>query len=173
MLVAHKIAFREVSVIRIVAQLDVMSPYGDLKLVGVDVKVTDTTVFQDMSALELREFDFYDLAVGNWLDLRGYEDPAGSGKVVATHVVRIDPASGVRIRGPFRDPAPPSFDILSVLVTTSDATCFVLEGYTCRDRMTAAEFFAQAPGELVEAWGTWNAPVLSAEKVEIKLSEDK
>jgi hypothetical protein len=126
-----------------------------------------------MSALELREFDFYDLAVGNWLDLRGYEDPEGSGKVVATHVVRIDPASGVRIRGPFRDPAPPSFDILSVLVTTSDATCFVLEGLTCKDRMTAAEFFAQAPGELVEAWGTWNAPVLSAEKVEIKLSDDK
>jgi hypothetical protein len=172
-LVAHKIAFREVSVIRIVAQLDVMSPYGDLKLLGVDVKVTDTTVFQDRSALELREFDFYDLAVGNWLDLRGYEDPEGSGKVVATHVVRIDPASGVRIRGPFRDPAPPSFDILSVLVTTDPYTCFIIEGGKCSDGMTAAEFFAQAPGELVEAWGTWNAPVLDPTKVEIKVSDDE
>jgi hypothetical protein len=171
-LVAHKIAFREVSTIRIVAQLDVMSPYGDLKLLGVDVKVTDTTVFQDMSALALREFDFYDLAVGNWLDLRGYEDPEGSGKVVATHVVRIDPASGVRIRGPFRDPAPPSFDILSVLVTTDPYTCFIVEGSTCQDRMTAAEFFAQATGQQVEAWGTWNAPVLDPAKVEIKVSDD-
>jgi hypothetical protein len=170
-LVAHKIAFREVSTIRIVAQLDVMSPYGDLKLLGVDVKVTDTTVFQDMSALDLREFDFYDLAVGNWLDLRGYEDPEGSGKVVATHVVRIDPASGVRIRGPFRDPAPPSFDILSVLVTTDPYTCFIVEGGKCSDGMTAAEFFAQAEGELVEAWGTWNAPVLDPAKVEIKVSD--
>jgi hypothetical protein len=172
-LVAHKIAFREVSTIRIVAQLDAVSQDGDLRLLGVDVTVTDTTVFQDMSALALREFGIKDLAVGNWLDLRGYEEPAGSGKVVATRVVRIDPATGVRIRGPFRDPAPPSFDILSVFVTTSDATCFVLEGYTCKDRMKAVDFFVQAPGELVEAWGTWNAPVLTADKVEIKVSDDE
>lgn len=173
MLVAHKIAFKEVSTIRIVAQVDSMSPSGGLTLLGVDVSVTDTTVFQDKSALALREFDFQDLAIGNWLDLRGYEAPVDSGKVVATHVVRIDPAAEVRMRGPFRDPAPPSFDILSVFVTTSKSTCFVLEGSTCRDRMTAEEFFALAPGELVEAWGTWNAPVLGATKVEIKVNDDE
>lgn len=166
-LVAHKIAFREVSSIRIVAQLEAMSPYGDIKLLGVEAYVTDATVYQDMSALALREFDFFDLAVGNWLDVRGYEDPEGSGDVIATHVVRIDPASSVRVRGPFRDPARPSFDILSVLVSTSDATRFVLEGGI---RITADEFFSQAPGELVEAWGTWNAPVLGAQRVEIKES---
>lgn len=172
-LVAHKIAFREVSTIRIVAQLDALSLYGDLELLGVEAYVTDTTVLQDMSALALREFGIEDLAVGNWLDLRGYEDPENPGAVIATRVVRIDPADAVRIRGPFRDPAPPSFDILSVLVTTSDATCFIVEGSTCKDRMTASEFFAQAPGELVEAWGAWNAPVLSAVKVEIKVSDDE
>jgi hypothetical protein len=134
----------------------------------VDVTVSGTTVLQDMSALALREFDFADLAVGNWLDVRGYEEPEGSGAVVATHAVRIDPASSVRMRGPFRDPARPSFDILSVLVTTSDATRFVLEGNI---RITAEEFFAQAPGELVEAWGTWSAPVLGAQRVEIKTSD--
>jgi hypothetical protein len=168
-LVAQKIAFREVSTIRIVAQLDRMSFTGHLELLGVDVTVTDTTVFRDMSALALREFGPDDLAVGNWLDVRGYEQPEGSGAVVATQVVRIDPASDVRMRGPFRDPARPSFDILSVLVTTSSSTRFVLEGNV---RITAEEFFAQAPGELVEAWGTWSAPVLSAQRVEIKLSED-
>jgi len=172
-LVAHKIAFREVSTIRIVAQLEAMSPYGDLKLLGVETYVTDTTVYQDMSVLALREFDFFDLAVGNWLDIRGYEDPEGSGVVFVTHVVRIDPASGVRIRGPFRDPAPPSFDILTVLVTTDPYTCFIVEGGKCSDGMTAAEFFALAPGELVEAWGTWNAPVLDPAKVEIKVSDDE
>ena len=169
-LVAHKIAFREVSNIRFVAQFDGLTPYGDLRLLGVDVTPTDTTVFQDMSVLALREFDLNDLAVGNWLDVRGYEVPAGSGKVLATHVVRIDPANSVRVRGPFRDPAPPSFDIVSVLVSTSRDTCFILEGSTCKDGMTAAEFFAQAIGQQVEAWGTWNAPVLSAERVEIKAS---
>jgi hypothetical protein len=171
-LVAHKIAFQEVSSIRIVAQLDAMSPYGDMELLGVDVTATGTTVFQDMSALALREFDYYDLAVGNWLDVRGYEEPEGSGAVVATHVVRIDPASGVRMRGPFRNPAPPSFDILSVLVTTDPYTCFIVEGGKCSDGMTAAEFFAEAEGELVEAWGTWNAPVLDPQRVEIKVDDD-
>lgn len=172
-IVAHKIAFKAVSDIRIVAQLDAISLYGELELLGVDVSKTDTTVFQDMSALALREFDFQDLAVGNWLDVRGYEEPAGSGKVVATRIVRIDPASSVRMRGPFRDPAPPSFDILSVLVTTNPGTCLILEGSTCKDRMTAAEFFAAADGELVEAWGTWNAAVLTADKVEIKVADDE
>jgi hypothetical protein len=169
LLVAHKVAFKEVSTIRIVAQLEALSLDGHLTLLGVGVAVTDTTVFQDMSALDLREFDLGDVAVGNWLDVRGYEEPAGSGAVVATHVVRIDPASIVRMRGPFRDPARPSFDILSVPVATSDATRFVLEGNV---RITADEFFAQAPGELVEAWGTWNAPVLGAQRVEIKVSVD-
>lgn len=168
-LVAQKIAFREVSTIRIVAQLDAVSPYGDMQLLGVDVTHTGTTVFQDMSVLALREFDATDLVVGNWLDVRGYEQPAGSGAVIATHVVRIDPADGVRVRGPFRDPARPGFDILSVFVMTTDATRFVLEGGT---RLTADEFFSQAPGELVEAWGAWNAPVLDAQRVELKVGED-
>ena len=173
-LVAHKIAFREVSTIRIVAPLDVLSADGALKLLGVDVTVTDTTVLQDMSALGLREFDLGDLAVGNWLDVRGYEQPEGSGAVVATHVVRIDPdpESIVRMRGPFRDPAPPYFDILSVPVGTS-YTCFIFEGETCRDSMTPAEFFAEAPGEIVEAWGLWTAQFLNAVKVEIKISDDE
>jgi len=168
-LVAHKIAFREVSEIRVVAQVGAIAPYGELVLLGLEVATTDTTVYRDMSALSLRDFGLDDVVVGSWLDVRGYEEPYGSGRVVATHVMRIDPADGVRLRGPFRDPAPPSFDILSVLVSTSDATRFVLEGNT---RISAAEFFSQAPGELVEAWGTWSAPVLSAQRVEIKTSDD-
>ncbi len=119
-LVAHKIAFREVSEIRVVAQVSALAPYGEFVLLGLEVAPTDTTVYRDMSVLALRDFGFDDLVVGTWLDIRGYEEPAGSGRVVATHVVRIDPADGVRLRGPFRDAAPPSFDILSVLVTTSD-----------------------------------------------------
>ena len=167
-LVAQQIAFRGVSTIRIVAQLDDLSAGGTIELLGVTLIATDTTVCHDMSALALREFDLSDLAVGDWLDVRGYEDPAGSGTVIATHLVRIDPASSVRMRGPFRDAAPPNFDILSVFVTTSDTTRFVLEGNI---RITAEEFFTLAPGELVEAWGAWNVPVLSAERVEIKTTD--
>ena len=171
-LVAHKIAFEVENTVRIVAQVQATDPYGGVTLLGFEVATDEFTRYEDDSVLELREFDFGDIAVGDWLDVRGYEEPDGSGAVVATHVVRIDPASGVRMRGPFRNPAPPSFDILSVLVTTDPYTCFIVEGGKCSDGMTAAEFFAEAEGELVEAWGTWNAPVLDPQRVEIKVDDD-
>ena len=39
-------------------------------------------------------------------------------------------------------------------------------------RLTADEFFDQAPGEIVEAWGSWANDVLAAERVEIKVNDD-
>lgn len=165
--VAHKIAFREVSDVRLVGQLEAIGPGGALTLLGVPATTDEATTYQDMSTLALREFGLDDLAVGDWLDLRGYETPAGSGQVIATRVVRIDPATGVRVRGPFRDPARPNFDVLTVLVATTDATKFVRDGV----KLTPDTFYTLATGELVEAWGTWNASVLTAERVEIKVGE--
>ena len=125
-LVALKVRFKEVSTIRIVAQIETLvTADGSMKLLGLDVATNEATRFEDMSALALRDVNFADLAVGNWVDVRGYEDPAGSNAVTATRVVRIDPADGVRLRGPFLDPARPNFHILSVLIATNDATRFV------------------------------------------------
>jgi len=169
-LVAFKVKFKEVSTIRIVAQIETLvTADGSMKLLGLDVATNEATRYEDKSALALRDVNFADLAVGNWVDVRGYEDPAGSNAVTATRVVRIDPADGVRLRGPFLDPARPNFHILSVLVATTDATRFVLEEGI---RLTSAEFFTQAVDDIVEAWGTWENSTLTAERVEIKVNDD-
>lgn len=169
-LVALKVCFKETSTIRIVAQVGaLLAAEGSMNLLGLKVATDATTRFEDMSTLQLRNIGFENLAVGNWVDVRGYPDPAGSNSVTATRVVRIDAADGVRLRGPFLDPARPSFHVLAVLVVTTDATRFVLEEGI---RLTADEFFAQAPGDVVESWGSWDGTALTAARVEIKINDD-
>jgi hypothetical protein len=169
-LVAMKICFRQVSAIRMVAQVAALNAANlSITLLGVDVAADAGTRYEDMSTLRLREFGIEDLGVGDWVDLRAYEEPQGSNALIATRVVRINPADSVQMRGPFREPARPDFHIVSVLVGTTDATRFLLE----RDiHLTAAEFFAQAVDRDVEAWGRWNGTALTAEKVEIKADDD-
>ena len=167
-LVALKVKFKQVSEIRIVAQImNKDSPY--LEILGLQVATSDVTHYEDMSVLALRNLSFADLAVGNWVDVRGYEEPVGSNRVTATRIVRVDAQEAVRLRGPFLDPAWPDFQILSVPVTTSDTTRFVLEGGV---RLTQSEFFAQAVDQFVEAWGMWSDAAIAAERVEIKVAED-
>jgi hypothetical protein len=167
-LVALKVKFKQVSEIRIVAQIqEKNSPF--LKLLGLQVATNEVTHYEDMSALALRNLSFADLAVNDWVDVRGYEEPAGSNRVTATRIVRVDAQEAVRLRGPFLKPAKPNFYILSVPVLTVDATRFVLEGGV---RLTQSEFFTQAVDQFVEVWGTWSDPAITADRVEIKVAED-
>ena len=149
-LVAHKVKFKQVSEIRIVAQIQGKTN-SSLEILGLQVATNDVTHYEDMSVLALRNLSFTDLAVGNWVDVRGYEEPAGSNRVTATRIVRVDAQEAVRLRGPFLDPAAPGFHILSVPVATVDSTRFVLEGGV---RLTQSEFFIQAVDQNVEAWGS-------------------
>lgn len=169
-LVASRIAFMQVSEVRIVAQIaDLDGVARTLTLLGLTVATDEMTHFEDMSLLHLRDFGFPDLTLGVWVDVRGYETSEGSGTLLATRVMRIDAADSVRLRGPFRDPERPDFHILTVRVDTTDATRFVLEGNV---RLTLDQFFTQAPGELVEAWGSWTGAALVADRVELKVSDD-
>ncbi len=168
-LVAANISFMEVNTIRIVAQVDAVAADGSIELLGLAVATDDATRYEDMSQLAQRDFGFKDLTVGTWVDVRGYQEPAGSDAVLATRVVRIDPADSVSLRGPFGDPVRPDFHILSVLVDTTGDTKFRLEGNVV---LTLDEFFTMAEGQLVEAWGSWSGTALSASRVEIKVEED-
>jgi hypothetical protein len=169
-LVATKIAFKQVNTVRIVAQVEaVVAANRTIELLGLIVTTDDTTRFEDKSAMKLADLNFGDLVVGDWVEVYGYEDPAGSNAVTATRVLRIAPQDGVQLRGPFRNPVRPDFDILSVNVATTDATRFLLEGGI---HLTADQFFTQAVDENVEAWGSWNAGTLTAQRVEIKDYDD-
>jgi len=172
-LVAHKIAFEVENTVRIVAQVQATSPDGGVTLLGFEVATDEFTRYEDDSVLELREFDFGDIAVGDWLDVRAYEEPEGSSDVVATRIERIDAQEQVRLRGPFRNPAAPNFDVLSILVTTSDSTVFRLENAEPPgDRLTRDQFFSLATDEIVEAWGQWSGTAVAADRVEIKVCDD-
>ncbi len=168
-LVADVISFMQINDIRIVAQVDSLADDGSIKLLDLAVATGDETRYEDISQLHQRDFDFNDLTVGTWVDVRGYEEPAGSGSVLATRVVRIEAADTVRLRGTFGDPVRPNFHILSVLVKTTQTTRFLLEGGI---KLTMDEFFSAAEGQLVEAWGSWNGTALIAEKVEIKVDDE-
>jgi hypothetical protein len=167
-LVALKVKFKQVSEIRIVAQIDGKTS-ASLGILGLQVATNDVTHYEDMSALDLRNLSFADLTVNDWVDVRGYEEPVGSNRVTATRIVRVDAQEEVRLRGPFLDPARPNFHILSVPVLTVDTTRFVLEGGV---RLTQSEFFTQAVDQVVEAWGTWSGTAITADRVEIKVAED-
>lgn len=167
-LVARVISFIKLNYIRIVAQVDSLVSDSSIGVIDLTVATDNATRYEDNSQLHQRDFDFNDLVVGTWIDLRGYEEPAGSGSVLATRVVRINPTDVVRLRGPFVEPVTPNFHLLSVLVKTTDATRFLLEGNI---KLTPDEFFSAAEGKLVEAWGNWNGTALTAEKVEIKFDD--
>jgi Domain of unknown function (DUF5666) len=170
-LVALKVKFKQVSEIRIVAQImSKDSPF--LEVLGLQVATNDVTHYEDMSTQALRNLSFTDLAVGNWVDVRGYQEPVGSNQVTATRIVRVDAQEAVRLRGPFLGTSAADFSILSVPVTTSEATRFVLEGGDPGDSLPESEFFALAVDQFVEAWGTWSDPAIAAERVEIKVAED-
>jgi hypothetical protein len=169
-LVALKIRFEQVSTIRIVAQIgELLAADRSMKLLGLVVATDEATRFQDRSVLKLRHLNFGDLAVNDWVEVRGYQNPRGSNAVAATRVVRTDREDGVRLRGPFLDPMRPGFRILSVMVATTAVTRFELEEDI---HLTQDAFFTGAVDEVVEAWGSWNGTVLNAEHVEIKVNDD-
>jgi hypothetical protein len=169
-IVAERVRFRLESEIRIVSTVTAIDlDLNTLAALGLVVTTDATTRFEDSSTAGADRLSLADLHTGEWVDVRGYEKPAGSGTVFATRVERIDAQSAHRMRGPFRNPQQPSFDILTVNVLTTGTTQFVLEG---GEQITAAEFFATAVGDLVEARGSWSGTVLTATHAIIKTCDD-
>ena len=168
-LVARHICFKLTSTIKMVAQVEQKSGVV-LTVFGLRVTTDEMTRYEDRSAADLDTFGLGDLAVGNWVEIRGYEDPAASNDVTASRVTRIDAEQSVELRGPFRDPDKPLFKILSVQVVPLESTKFVLQGVTGDQGIDW--FFAEAPGELVEAEGSFDGASISPEKVIIKVCDD-
>jgi hypothetical protein len=153
-LVATKVDIRQAGAdaVRITAVVDVVSVATQAFVVlGITVRIDSATRMEDNSDADLERFGITDLAVGDYVEVRGMEFPAGSGEVVAALVEREDPEVRTELRGFVQLVAQPSFTILGVTVTTGGTTLF-------RDQNDAAisanAFFAQlAPGTLVDARG--------------------
>ena len=176
-LVATRIRFHIDNSVRIVSAVSAIDLAAErLTVLGLQVSTDRNTRFEDESAAAIEPFGLGDLHTGDWVDVRGYEYPADSGKVYATRIERIDDqaADGHRMRGPFRNPDPPDFDILTVGVRTTDDTLFREETVPGEpaNRIDAATFFALAPETLVEARGSWSGTLLKAEYAIVKACDD-
>ncbi len=168
-LVARRICFKLVNTIKIVARVQAIQG-AVIEALGLQVTTDEMTRYEDRSSLGLESLGLGDLAVEDWVEIRGFEEPAESNDVTASRVIRIDAEEQVELRGPFRDPAKPLFRILSVPIVPLDTTRFVLEGE--QGNQGIDWFFAEAPGEIVEAEGSYDGVSIFPEKVVIKVCDD-
>ena len=169
-LVAEKIEFKRDNTVRIEGPVSAIDASGTITVLGVRVTTDPMTRFEDKTDDDdVDRFRTSDLRVGDWVEVRGYEEPAGSNDVRARRLERVDADDEVEVRGPFRNPQAPGFQVLSINVDTDAATEFEDDD----DSISAAEFFDRAPGRIVEVDGTWDGVRLLADEAEIEGDDDR
>jgi len=136
---------------------------GTLTVLGVQITVTSTTRFEDKSSTEMEKFNLSNIMVGDTVDVRGFESPAGSGKVVATRIEREPASTTVTVSGPFTAGTSPDFTVLGITIDASSAT---IKGQGSAT-LTLADFFTQAVGHSVEVSGTLSGTVVTASEIRI------
>ena len=167
-LVASKIEFKRRNGAGIAGLVQATTPDatgngGTLTVMGVTITVDSRTRIEDRTSTRIEMFGVKDLAVGDYVEVRGQETAAL--KLSAARLERRPVRSEVWVRGTARDLAAPNFTALGVTVTTSASTAF--EG------ATATEFFATAAGQLVKVKGTLLGTQLAASEVEFEDDEDE
>jgi mono/diheme cytochrome c family protein len=167
-LVAAKIVFKRSSSVRLTASVEAVDAVaGTVKALGLTIVVDATTRKEDKQSDD-QFFALGDLHSGDWIDVRGYPDPAGSGKIIATRLEREDRQDTTELRGRAESLAAPRFKIAGVDIETIPATTKFEDG---EQDIDSAAFFARASGLVVDVRGAWNGTLLSAAKAEIDRDE--
>jgi len=160
-LVATKIEIKASGFVRIDSLVEDVQA-DRLTVLGIVIRVNAATRYEDQSVEDREPFNLSHIVVGNYVEIRGYEDANG---IVATRLEREDFDGDVALRGFVDSVSDPEFTILGVTVSTVFATMFNdLDGTP----LTPADFFLQANGRLVETSGTLNGAVITAEEVELE-----
>jgi len=165
-LVAQKVEFRRESDVELEGRVDTVNAASNsLTVLGQSVRTTGETRFEDKSSAGLQRFSLADVRAGDLVEVRGYRDGQ---VIVATLLERENStASGgsVEVKGPATAVSPPNLTVAGVLVATDSRTEF-------RDKngvsITAAAFFAAAPGREVKVRGTLNGNTVLAERAELE-----
>jgi len=161
--VARKVQFRQESDVEFVGPVDVVSPSaGTLVVLGATVRTNPLTRYEDQSSADVERFSLADLRVGDYVEVRAYRDAGG---LVATLLERDDLESGVDVQGPATSVAAPNLVVGGVSVTTDSRTEFRNND---GGSITAAAFFAAAPGREVKVRGTLVGNVVLAERAELE-----
>lgn len=162
-LVASKVVFKRSSSVKLAARVEsVDAAAGTLKALGLTIVVDAATRKEDKEGDD-QFFALDSLRTGDWIEVRGYPDPAGSGRVIATRLEREDAEDSSEIKGRADALQAPRFKIAGVNIETTPATRFEDEDQD----ITSAAFFAGASGLRVDARGAWDGSSLSASRVEI------
>ena len=165
-LVADEVEIRRRGDARITGAIEVIDAEAKvITVLGIDVQLDGRTRFEDRTALDDAFLSAARLAVGDWVEIHGYEDPALAGRVLATRLEREDDDDQeVELRGEAQAVSAPALTILGVQIETHAGTRFSDNDVT----IDAATFFAQAAGRLVEVDGTWDGATLVAAEVELE-----
>jgi hypothetical protein len=161
--VATEVQFRRESDIELAGQVEsVNAAGGTLVVLGTTIRTTSLTRFEDQSPADLERFGLADLRVGDYVEIRAYRETSG---LVATLLERDDPEAGVELQGVATDVAQPNLNVAGIAVTTGPATEY-------RDNngvsISAATFFAAAPGREVKVRGSLVNNVVLAERAELE-----
>lgn len=166
-LVASRVDIRRAKAVRIFAALDSVDTANDrFILLGIEVRTDVLTRFEDKTDADVEPLRLTDLNSGEYLEVRGSEDPASSAGVIAALVERDD-VDDTLLQGFVAAVAQPSLEILGVTIETGGAVFRDIDD----SPMSAQEFFAAiGPGSLVKAQGVESsATVLTASEVELEL----
>jgi hypothetical protein len=163
-LVAAKVTFKRQSTVRLSAGIDsIDAANSTFVALGVTVVVSANTRKEDHES-DNHFFNFADLRVGDWVEVGGYADPAGTDRLIASRLERDDPEDAVELRGPASDIGTTSLKVFGVTID-------LLPGTEYEDgdaSLSASEFLARAAGHIVDVEGSWNGTSLAADKVEIE-----
>ena len=160
-IVATEVEIKPSGTIRLESTVDAKVG-NQLTVLGITITVDAATRIEDKSSAGLDSFDIDQVNVADYVEIRGYEDGVG---ITATLLEREDFEGVVTIRGFVDSVNDPDFTILGVTIQTFAGTDFE---DAAGGNIDAADFFAQANGQLVEASGTLNGSIIVADEVEFE-----
>lgn len=169
-LVATKVDIRRAKVVRITADVDsVDAPNNRIVVLGIDIEVDELTRIEDKSSADVEPLTLGLISAGNYVEIRGSEDPGSSADVVAAIVEREDQDNDAILQGFVESVAEPTLTILGVTIETSGAIFRDIDD----SALSAMQFFAQVnAGTLVKARGLeTSATALTATEVELELEQ--
>lgn len=162
-IVATEVQFRPQGDVELSAPVDSISlATSSLVVLGVTVRTTSLTRFEDQSDADVERFGLADLGVGDYVEIRAYDDGNG---LVATLLERDDPEAGVELRGIATDVAQPGFRVAGVAITTDAQTEYMDNSGAS---IAAATFFAAAPGREVKVSGSRVGDTVLADRAELE-----
>ncbi len=151
-LVAHEVDIRRDSVVEIEGFVDVDPSGGTVTVLGITIHVDSLTRIEDKRD-DVQRFSLNNIVAGDFIAVRGSEDPNAPGEVLAARLEREDPDDTI-LQGIVESAAEPVITILGVRIDTSGVSQNNFEDENDMP-IGSAGFYGRPPdGLVVKAKGT-------------------